>query len=95
MYRVRDEAIHMRTTEGKTKNQTRMPFLSERCTNNFKDLEVAIEIWSNIKRVTDNPIFNIYFYPVRCHLTWPNLLFTWLYSNLVWKYFQFPKPDVT
>ena len=51
MYRVRDEAIHMWKNEDKTKNGMRMPYLSERCTNNFKDLEVAIKILLSIKRV--------------------------------------------
>ena len=45
MYRVRHEMIHIWTTEGKTKNEIRMLFLNEWCTNNFKDLEVAIQIW--------------------------------------------------
>ena len=39
-------------TKGKTKNKIQMLFLSERCINNFKDLEVAIEIWSSLKRAT-------------------------------------------
>ena len=42
MCRVRDEAIYMWTTEGKTKNEMRMTFFNERCTNYVKDLEVAI-----------------------------------------------------
>ena len=52
MYRVRDEAIHMKTNNDKTKNKMRMPLLSERCTNNFKYLDAAFEIWLSIKRVT-------------------------------------------
>ena len=52
MHLVRDETIHTWTTEGKTKNEIWKPFLSERRTDNFKDLEVAIQIWLSIKSVT-------------------------------------------
>ena len=70
MYRVRDEMIHVWTTEGKTTNKVRMPFLNEWCTNNFKDLEVAVQIWLSIERVTisiltriNRTIYEIHFDP--------------------------------
>ena len=52
MDRVRDELLHMQMTEGKVKDEIRTPFLSECCTNNFKDLEVSIQIWFSTKLVT-------------------------------------------